>query len=505
MARDVYRSRLEKPMDEDALRFLSSLREDHEIFLEDLRGSEAHVIMLYEKRIIGGEDARRILKALEDLRRDWINRRIKLPEEGFEDVHEFIEAYLIERLGIEIGGKLHTGRSRNDQVSLDIRLRLRKLLIDLWRACIDLAEAMLRRAEECKDKMMILYTHLQHAQVGLLSHYILAHLDHLLRDIERIRGCYRRTNLSPLGASASAGSTLPLDRLRVAELLGFDGLVENSLDAVSSRDFALEALAASAILMINLSRISEDLIIWSSKEFDYIELPDELASPSSIMPHKKNPCILELIRAKAGKVCGNLISSLMIMKGSPTGYNRDLQEGKPPIWKAFRETISSVRMLEKVFQKIAFKEDRMREKVLESYAPAIELAEALIKSSNLSLREAHKLVGEFIKRIYEAEKTLKEADPDLLKKLAKEILGKEVKIDQRIYERSIDPEKAYRERRTIGSSSPAEISRMIEERRRAIEDEKRSLEEVVKRLEESEKRIERTIQGILGNQAQSRA
>jgi len=300
----LYRSRLEK-MDEEALSYLSSLAEDQEILLDDIEGTMAHVIMLCEQGIIPRDDAAKILSVLKELREKAIQGELRL-EGDYEDVHEFVESKVIERLGIEIGGKLHTGRSRNDQIALDIRLRARRLLLEIWEAALKLAEELLSRAEKELETPIIHYTHLQHAQVGYVSQYLLAHLDHLLRDIERLEGCYRRTNRSPLGACAVAGSTLPLNRELVARLLGFDGLVENSVDAVSSRDFALEALSAVAIMMVNLSRISEDLIIWSTSEFDYVELPDSLASPSSIMPHKKNPCILELLRAKTAKVIGLL-------------------------------------------------------------------------------------------------------------------------------------------------------------------------------------------------------
>ena len=302
----LYRSRLGKRMDEEALRYLSSLGEDREILLEDIEGTEAHVIMLCKQEIIQVNEARQILKVLEELKEKALRGELELKGD-FEDVHEFIESQIIKRLGVEVGGKVHTGRSRNDQVALDIRLRVRRYLVEIWKEALDLAETILSRAEEEKETIMLHYTHLQPAQVGYLSHYLLAYLDHLLRDIERLEECYHRVNKSPLGACAIAGSTLPLDRRLVAELLGFEGIIENSLDAVSSRDFALEALSISAIMMTNLSRIAEDLITWCSREFGYAELPDELASPSSVMPHKKNPCILELLRAKTARIIGCLL------------------------------------------------------------------------------------------------------------------------------------------------------------------------------------------------------
>ncbi|MEM1655531.1 MAG: argininosuccinate lyase [Nitrososphaerota archaeon] len=462
----LYRSRLEE-MDEEALSYLSSLAEDQEILLEDIEGTEAHVIMLCEQGIIPRDDAAKILLALEELREKVLQGELRL-EGGYEDVHELIESKVIEKLGIEVGGKLHTGRSRNDQVALDIRLRIRRLLLELWRAALKLAEELLSRAEKELETPMIHYTHLQHAQIGYVSQYLLAHLDHLLRDIERMESCYRRTNKSPLGACAVAGSTLPLNRELVARLLGFDGVVENSVDAVSSRDFALEALSAAAIMMTNLSRIAEDIIIWSTSEFGYLELPDSLASPSSIMPHKKNPCILELLRAKTAKVIGLLAGSLALMKGIPTGYDRDLQEGKPMIWEALKETRSSLMMMAKTIRLVRFNADRLREAVEQSYAPAIELTEALMKHAGLSLREAHKLVGYMVKLLHEQGRALKTLKPEELSAAASRVLGKSIIVPPEILERAIEPAEIMRQRMTLGSASPQEIRRMLEKRREAL-------------------------------------
>lgn len=464
----LYRSRLEK-MDEEALSYLSSLAEDQEILLDDIEGTMAHVIMLCEQGIIPRDDAAKILSVLEELREKAIHGELRL-EGDYEDVHELIESKVIGKLGIEVGGKLHTGRSRNDQIALDIRLRTRRLLIEIWEAALKLAEELLSRAEKELETPIIHYTHLQHAQIGYVSQYLLAHLDHLLRDIERIEGCYQRTNMSPLGACAVAGSTLPLNRGLVARLLGFDGLVENSVDAVSSRDFALEALSAAAIMMVNLSRIAEDLIIWSTSEFDYVELPDSLASPSSIMPHKKNPCILELLRAKTAKVIGLLTGSLALMKGLPTGYDRDMQEGKPLIWMALKEARSSLAIMAKTISSIKFKRDKILKAIEQSYAPAIELTEALIKHAGLSLREAHKLVGFIVKTLHEQGRTLRTLTLEELSAAANRVLGKSITLPPIILEKAVDGLKIPEQRMTIGSANPGEIRRMIERRRRMLDE-----------------------------------
>jgi len=492
----LYRSRLGKRMDEEALRYLSSLSEDREILLEDIEGTEAHVIMLCKQEIIQVNEARQILKVLEELKEKALRGELELKGD-FEDVHEFIESQIIKRLGVKVGGKVHTGRSRNDQVALDIRLRVRRYLIEIWKEALDLAETLLSRAEEEKETIMLHYTHLQPAQVGYLSHYLLAHLDHLFRDIERLEECYHRVNKSPLGACAIAGSTLPLDRRLIAELLGFEGIIENSLDAVSSRDFALEALSISAIMMTNLSRIAEDLITWCSREFGYVELPDELASPSSVMPHKKNPCILELLRAKAGKVIGLLTSALTMIKAIPTGYDRDLQELKPIIWEALSETRDALQIMRKTIRGVTFKKERMLEVTAQSYAPAIELAEALIKYSSLSLREAHMLVGALVKNLHESGKTLRDLNLTHLTHLAQKILGKNVTLPEEVFRKIIDVKEASKLRATEGASTPAEIQRMIDARKKLLQVRRRALEEVLKNLLNSRHKFENSLAQLL--------
>ncbi len=476
----IYRSRL-GVVDEEALSYLSSLTEDQEILLEDIRGTEAHVIMLCEQQIISKKDAAKILRVLEELKEKALRGELK-PEGGFEDIHEFIETKVVEKLGVEVGGKLHTGRSRNDQIALDLRLRTRKYLLDAWEAALSLADSFILKAEKEFDTITPHHTHLQQAQTGYVSQYLLAHLDHLLRDIERLESCYHRVNKSPLGACAIAGSTLPLDRDLVARLLGFEGLVENSVDAVSSRDFILEALSVAAIMMANLSRIAEDLIIWSSSEFDYIELPDSLASPSSVMPHKKNPCILELLRAKTAKVIGLLTGSLTLMKGIPTGYDRDLQEGKPLIWEALRETHRSLKIMAKAISQVKFKKERLLESAAESYAPAIELAEVLIKYAGLSLREAHKLVGVLVKRLHEAGKPLKSLAQADLSKTAREVLGREIMLPNGIFETIMNARKVPELRVTRGASTLSEIRRQLEKREKMIEEFRERLGNVRKSL-----------------------
>ncbi len=496
----VYRSRFGRGLDVDVLRYLSSLGEDSEILFWDLVGSEAHVVMLVEEGLIPSHDGSRILGVLEELKS--MHREGRLRVEGeYEDIHEFVESYLVERLGADVGGRVHSGRSRNDQVALDMRLRVRELLLEIWERVLGLVETLLRRAEEERGSIMLIYTHLQQAQVGLLPHYLIAVADHLLRDLERIKGCYGRVNRCPLGASASGGSILPLNRGRVAELLGFEGVVENSLDAVGSRDWALETVSTCSILMTHLSRVAEDLVVWASQEFGYVELPDELASPSSIMPHKKNPAAVELVRARAGRVIGNLIHILVSLKSVPLGYSIDLQETKPPLFEALRYTRDSLQVMEKVFSKIVFRRERMLETALSSYAPAVDLAEALVKYSGLSLREAHRVVGEIVRRLVEEGASIREVTVDYVGEVAEKVLGRRISLDRQVLESCLDPRKVVDMRATEGSPNPREVEEMLGKRLKLVEDERRVLEDERRRVSRALTLLEERVREIIGGRA----
>lgn len=277
----MYRSRLDQNLDDYTLDYVSSMQDDAEIAAFDIVGSQAHAIMLHENKILSRTDVRKILSALEKIKKE------KLVASGSEDIHELIESLVIKKIGLASGGKMHTARSRNDQVSLDLRMKIRDDINVLCKALVDLIETLVLLAEKHTETPMPLYTHLQQAQIGTFSHYLLAYVDSLFRDLDRLYVTYGRVNESPLGAGPVGGTSIPIDRNSTAKMLGFKGLVENSIDATSSRDVAAEYVADVAILMTNLSRIAEDLIIWSTSEFSFVELSDRFASPSSVMPTKK--------------------------------------------------------------------------------------------------------------------------------------------------------------------------------------------------------------------------
>ncbi len=492
MKSGVYRSRLRKKFDEKTARFVSSIGEDERIFEEDIYGTEAHDIMLYEQGIIARDDLRRILSALEKLREEKRRGKIKVRPD-FEDIHEFVEAYVIKEAGIEAGGKLHTGRSRNDQVAVDIRMRVRLELNDVSGKVLGLVEALLKVAKNHIDSLMVLYTHTQPAQIGVFAHYLLAYADTLLRDFQRLQECFARANLSPLGAGAIGGSSLSINRARTAFLLGFNGILENSIDAVSCRDSALETVSTLAILMSGLSRMAEDFIVWSSPEFGYLELADEYASTSSIMPHKKNPCTLELIRGKTGHVYGALTSLLTMVKGLLTGYNRDLQETKSPLWESFDTVKASLEVLTGVVTTLKMNKKRMEEVASESYVMAVDLAERLVKQTSLSFREAHILVGNLVKETSASGIKPRDWEPGMLEKLSEKVLGKKIKVSHEMLKSAVDVRSCLLERKTLGSPAPKEIQRMLKDRKKLLSDHKASLASRIEALEKSHKGLMETV------------
>ncbi|MEM1587669.1 MAG: argininosuccinate lyase, partial [Candidatus Bathyarchaeia archaeon] len=467
MSEGIYRARLSKSLTKEALLFISSLKEDEEILIEDIIGTEAHNIMLYEQGIINRDELKKILKALEEIKKEFINGKIQI-QEGYEDIHEFLESKVIEKTNIEVGGKLHTARSRNDQVALDIRMKLRFLINEASSNLLNLIEALINLALKEFDTPIILYTHTQQAQVGLFSHYLMAYAEAFFRDLERLNECYKRVNLNPLGACAIAGTRFPINRFRVAELLGFDGIIENSIDASSFRDFEVETIGVLSILMLNIARICEDLILWSTTEFNFIELADEYASSSSIMPQKKNPCILELIRGKTGEVSGALTSLLTILKGLPSGYNRDLQETKKFLWRSFKTVNSSIKILTSVIETLTLNKAKIEKIINEEYLMATDLAEELTLKKGLSFREAHKLVGELIKKMIYENKKLRDISPFLIEELSKQVLGKAIRLTQEELNNIFNFKKAILERRSTGSSSPKEVEKEILNMQRKI-------------------------------------
>jgi argininosuccinate lyase len=390
----MYRSRPEGSIEGEILNYVSSLEDDFVIFFYDIIGSEAHMIMLHEMGYLSRRELSDLLQALEEAR---LRLKLIMKKNEHEDVHEAIESFVVEKIGIDKGGMLQTARSRNDQVMTDVKMKLRDDINEVSLLLGDLVESLLKRADSNKETVMLFYTHLQHAQIGTFSHYLLSYTEPLLRDMERLEELYARINQSPLGSLAIGGSTFPIDRNRTASLLGFDQLSINSIDATSSRDVILEYLSCLSIIMITLSRISEDVILWATDEFRYIELADSTSSTSSAMPQKKNPDPLEILRSKSARVVGNFMASMTILKGLPSGYSRDLQEMKKLVFYSTATTASSLSVLRLVIESSIIHKARMLEIAKNSFANAVDVAELLTSKKYLDFRSAHKIVGSLVK------------------------------------------------------------------------------------------------------------
>jgi len=459
----LFRSRLAKEFDDRTARFHTSVAEDLRIFEDDIDGTQAHDIMLHEQGIIPREALKRILGALEEIRVQWRAGDVEIGAE-YEDVHEYIETKVVEKVGIEIGGMIHTGRSRNDQVVVDMRLRVREELLAINSQLLELIGALLKRAKQNVETLMMLYTHGQHAQVGTFAHYLISYADALIRDSQRLSECYSRVNLNPLGAGPVGGTSIGIDRRRTTELLGFDGLVENSIDATSGRDWAVETASTCAILMSNLNRAAADLITWSTKEYGYVELADEYASSSSIMPQKKNPSTLELVRGKSAEVHGCLTELLAMVKGVGSGYYQDLQQTKIPLWRCLDTTRTSLEVITGIVSTLNVNEDRMRERLKGSLVVAVELAETLVMEAGLSFREAYKLVASLVRDVVDGDKGLSDMTTADIDAKAQEMLGKGVKIGEGPLEEATDPEACLMRRKSEGSPHPAQVEKTLEKR-----------------------------------------
>ena len=373
--------------------FNASLRFDKRLWRHDIAGSIAHVKMLGARGIIPPADAQTIVDGLASIHSDLEAGTIEIPA-GAEDVHMGVETLLKERIGA-VAGKLHTARSRNDQIATDIRSFVKQSITELRGLLIVFQGRLVDLASENVDVLLPGMTHLQHAQPVRLAHHLLAYFWMLGRDVERLENAFKRTDVLPLGAGALAGTTFPIDRHMVASELGFSTVAENSLDAVSDRDFAIETVAALSIMMMHLSRLCEELILWNSKEYGYVEMGDNVTTGSSIMPQKKNPDVAELVRGKTGRVYGSLTSLLTTMKSLPLAYNKDMQEDKEPLFDAIDTAKICLSALHTLMMNITFRSDRMRRSLDGDFSTATDLADYLVRQG-LPFREAHEVVGKLV-------------------------------------------------------------------------------------------------------------
>jgi argininosuccinate lyase len=386
--------RLESKLSDDAAQLNASIDFDHRLLPFDVEGSKAHARMLAQQGIISGGDAEAIVRGLDQVKAEWERGELTLDAQ-LEDVHMNVEHRLTELIG-EAGARLHTARSRNDQVATDLRLYAREQSRALRRTLAELSRALVTQARAHVDTLMPGYTHLQRAQPVRLGHHLLAYYEMLARDRSRLVDAERRLNRSPLGSGALATTTFPIDREASARLLGFEGVTGNSLDAVGDRDFAVELTAACALLMAHLSRLGEELVLWASQEFGFVRLPEAYCSGSSIMPQKVNPDIPELVRAKVGRVVGDLVTLLTVIKGLPLAYNKDLQETQEPLYDALETALLCTRTLTGLIAGSSFDVERLRRAVGQGHLLATEVADHLA-ARGLPFRQAHAAAGALVR------------------------------------------------------------------------------------------------------------
>ncbi|MCQ4575491.1 MAG: argininosuccinate lyase [Candidatus Brocadiales bacterium] len=430
--------------------FTESVSFDWRLYKHDIQGSIAHSTMLAACGLISGKERDSIIKALHGIQKDIESDHFEFST-GLEDVHMNIEAALIERIG-DTGKKLHTARSRNDQVALDMRLWCREQTRHITGLIEGLQRALVSKADEYHGTVIPGFTHLQHAQPVLLSHYLLAYVEMLERDRERLADCLDRVNVSPLGACALAGTTLPIDPAMTARLLGFKFFSNNSVDATSDRDFCIEFASCLAILAMHISRLAEEWIIWSTEEFGFLELDESLCTGSSIMPQKKNPDALELLRAKCARVYGNLLSLFTLMKALPLSYNRDMQEDKVAVFDTASTVSTSLELLCLIVKGVDFRVDNIKTACEKGFLDATALAEYLVRKG-LPFREAHEVVGKTVRAAVKRKKRLAELSIDELRKFSG-------LIDNDVY-RILGVENCVKHYAGPGSTAPREVKKRL--------------------------------------------
>jgi argininosuccinate lyase len=468
--------------DDEVDDFLSSFGSDRRIFGADIDVGRAHVVALAERGIVSYEDAAAILNALDEVEEGGFDTL----DDTHEDVHPAIEAKVVEEVGEDVGGRLHTARSRNDEVATCIRIALREQLLGAARDVLALRSALVERAEETDDHLVSGYTHLQRAQPTTVGHHLLSYDAAVERDFGRLLDAYDRVNKCPLGSAAFAGTSFDIDRERTASLLGFDRPTRNSMDGVASRDFAVEAVSAALNAAVTLSRLCEDLVLWSSHEFGIVEFDDAYASTSSIMPQKKNPDTAELARGKTGTVHAALTGIVTNLKGLPAAYNRDLQEATGHVWEAFDAARSSTRVLAGVVETAEFDRDAARRTVEGGFVGATELADTLVRETGIAFRTAHHIVAS-------VANDTEDPTADDVREAFRDVTGDAVEMDDETLERSLEPQGCVESHGSYGAPGDDGI---IEEARDRLERDMDTLNSLEEDLEVSENRLQEAVEEI---------
>ena len=447
----LWGGRFEKDMDDIVKQFNASIGFDKRMYHDDIDGSIAHVTMLAEQGIVTMEEKEQIVSGLEKIREKIARGEIVFDVDD-EDIHMGIESRLIAEIG-DVGKKLHTARSRNDQCQVDGRMYLKNEIREILHRLCYLESVILEKAEKYADSITVGFTHMQHAQPITIGFIFMAYFQMFKRDIERLMDAYERMNLCPLGACALAGTTLPTNRHRTAELLGFDGPTENAMDSVSDRDYSLEFLSDASISMMHLSRWAEEFVWWNSQEFSYIAIDDSYCTGSSIMPQKKNPDMAELLRGKVGRVYGDLMQLLTVMKGTPLAYNKDFQEDKESLFDAIDTWKASIQIFANMLEKTEFRMDQIEKQFAKGFLNATDIAEHFVKL-NIPFREAHSIVGQMVKACEQKGCDFEDlTDEDLSS------------IDSRVTRQAlgdISIKACVDARTSFGGTAPSEVRRQIE-------------------------------------------
>ena len=454
----AWSGRFAGPAERGAEAYTASLPFDWRLYPYDIQGSIAYARALMRAGVLEADEAARIVRGLEEIRKELTEGGLD-PDPAHEDIHMYVEGRLIEKVG-DVGGKLHTGRSRNEQVALDLRLYLMAETAEIARDIRSLQEALLEQAERHLKAVMPGYTHLQRAQPILWAHHLLAYVEMLRRDAARLRDGLARVAVMPLGSGAVGGTAYPIDRAALAEELGMPEVSRNSVDAVSDRDFALEFLASASIAMVHLSRLCEDIILWASAEFGFVEIPEGFATGSSLMPQKKNPDVAELARGKAGRVFGDLLALLTTMKGLPLSYNRDLQEDKERVFDAVDTLRGSLQVLAPMARGLRVNAERMRRATEEGCVNATDAADYLV-SKGLPFRKAHEVVGKLVRYCIKQKKRLEQLT-------LKELQRYSPLFDKGVHA-YIALDASLRRRAVVGGTAPEQVRMGIKAARAALE------------------------------------
>ena len=446
----LWGGRFTKETDKLVYNFNASISFDRKLFGQDIEGSIAHVVMLAKQGILTKDEKDTILRGLTAIRKDVDEGRLQITEE-YEDIHSFVEANLIERIG-DVGKKLHTGRSRNDQVALDMRLYIRLEVLCIDELVKELLSTLIRIMEENTDTYMPGFTHLQKAQPVTLAHHIGAYFEMFKRDRSRLKDIYHRMNYCPLGAGALAGTTYPLDRNYTASLLGFEGPSLNSMDAVSDRDYVIELLSALSTIMMHLSRFCEEIIIWNSDEYRFVEIDDAYSTGSSIMPQKKNPDIAELIRGKTGRVYGALVSILTTMKGIPLAYNKDMQEDKELTFDAIDTAKGCLALFEGMIRTMKFCSETMERSAMKGFTNATDAADYLV-GRGVPFRDAHGIIGRLVLYCIDKQCSIEDLSIEELKEISPV-------FEEDVYD-AISLKTCVEKRLTTGAPGPKAMKEII--------------------------------------------